>query len=249
MPSLKERVAIVTGGGGGIGWAISLCFAREGARLLVADIVSEVAERVAAEIKQRGGEACTFAVDVTKKESVKSMIQLALDLWGRIDILVNNAGGSVPKLVVDMEESHWDKIVDVNLKSVFLCSQAVLPIMIRQGYGRIVSLSSIYGFTGSETRADYAAAKAGVAAFTRSVALEVIRNGILVNAIAPGRVATERLKRRYPEGEWERRSATIPIGRAAEPEEIARTALFLAQEENGYITGQTIHVNGGWLNY
>lgn len=249
MSSLRGRAAIVTGGGNGIGRAIALLFSQEGARVGVADIVPDDAERVSAEIKQNNGEALPLAVDVVVRESVNQMVQKSLSRWGRIDILVNNAGGAIRKPVLEMDESEWDQIVDLNLKSVFLCSQAVLPVMIRQGWGKIVSLSSIYGFTGSETRANYAAAKAGVAAFTKSLALEVARLGINVNAIAPGLAATQRVRGRYSDEEWQKRVSAFPMGRAAEPEEIAQAALFLVRDENRYVTGQTIHVNGGTLTW
>jgi 3-oxoacyl-[acyl-carrier protein] reductase len=241
------KSAIVTGAGGGIGRAIALLFAREGARVVIADLVREAAERVSAEIEKRRGQALPFVVDVTQKESVRRMVEAALKRWGRIDILVNNAGGAIRKPVLEMEELEWDQIVNLNLKSVFLCSQAVLPAMMRQRSGKIVNISSIYGFTGSDRRANYAAAKAGVVAFSKSLALEVARTGIGVNAIAPGLIATEKVRGRYSDKEWEKRVSTFPMGRGGTPEEIARAALFLAQDENTYMTGQTIHVNGGWL--
>ena len=210
---------------------------------------AEAATSRAAKITARHGEAMPIIADVTKKTSVQQMVQSALDRWGRIDILVNVAGGAEPKLVIDMDESDWDHIVNMNLKSTFLCSQAVLPPMIKQQYGKIVNISSIYGFTGCATRSNYAAAKAGVAVFTKSLALEVVKDGINVNAIAPGRVATQRVRGHYSDTEWAQRVAAIPMGRAAEPAEIAPTALFLVNDENKYITGQTIHVNGAWLNW
>jgi len=249
MHELKDKVAIVTGGGGGIGSTIARHFAREGAKIAVADINEESAQQRVIAITGQGGAAFTVVVDVTNKKSVQEMVRLTLARWGKIDILVNVAGGADPKLVIEMEESDWDRIVNMNLKSVFLCSQAVLPTMIQQRYGKIVSISSIYGFTGCETRSNYAAAKAGVAVFTKSLALEVVKDGINVNAIAPGRVATERVRGRYSDEEWAKRVAAIPLGRAATPEEIAPTALFLVQEQNRYITGQTVHVNGAWLNW
>ena len=249
MHELKDKVAIVTGGGGGIGGAIARHFAREGAKIAVADINAESAQQRVVEITGQGGDAFTVVVDVTNKKSVHEMARLTLERWGKIDILVNVAGGADPKLVIEMEESGWDRIVNMNLKSVFLCSQAVLLTMIQQRYGKIVSISSIYGFTGCETRSNYAAAKAGVAVFTKSLALEVVKDGINVNAIAPGRVATERVRGRYSDEEWAKRVAAIPLGRAATPEEIAPTSLFLLQDQNRYITGQTVHVNGAWLNW
>ena len=249
MSSLENKVAIVTGGGNGIGRAISLLFSRERARVAVGDIEPTDAERVSTEIFDKQGEAIPLTVDVVRKISVNHMVDEVLKRWGRIDILVNNAGGAIRKQVLDMEEAEWDQIVDLNLKSTFLCSQAVLPAMTRQAYGKIVSLSSIYGFTGSEYRANYAAAKAGVAAFTKSLALEVARVGINVNAIAPGLAATPRVRERYTDEEWRKRVSTFPMGRAAEPEEIAQAAFFLVQDQNRYITGQTIHVNGGTLTW
>ena len=161
MSSLENKVALVTGGGNGIGRAISLLFSRNGARVVVGDIETADAERVSTEIIENQGEAIPLTVDVVRKTSVNHMVDEVLKRWGRIHILVNNAGGAIHKQVLDMEEAEWDQIVDLNLKSTFLCSQAVLPAMTRQAYGKIVSLSSIYGFTGSESRANYAAAKAG----------------------------------------------------------------------------------------
>jgi NAD(P)-dependent dehydrogenase (short-subunit alcohol dehydrogenase family) len=249
MNSLENKTAIITGAGGGIGGAIAVCFARESANVVIADIDSQTANARAAHISAQGATALAMVVDVTNKESVQLMVQSTLKRWGRMDILVNVAGGAQIKEVIDMEESDWDRIIDMNLKSVFLCSQAVLPAMLKQRYGKIVSISSIYGFTGNATRSSYAAAKAGVAVFTKSLALEVATDGINVNAIAPGRVATDRVRGHYSEAEWAERVAAIPMRRAASPEEIAPTALFLVKDENSYITGQTIHVNGAWLNY
>ena len=177
------------------------------------------------------------------------MVEAALSRWGRIDILVNVAGGAQVKPVIEVSETEWDHIIDMNLKSVFLCSQAVLPTMIKQNYGKIVSISSIYGFTGNATRASYSAAKAGVAVFTKSLALEVVGQGVNVNAVAPGRILTDRVRSHYTEEEWNERVVQIPMKRAGTPEEIASAALFLVLDENEYITGQTIHVNGAWLNY
>jgi 3-oxoacyl-[acyl-carrier protein] reductase len=249
MLELKDKVAIVTGGGGGIGGAIALRFAREGAKIVIAEIDVKAAESRVEEITAHDGEAISVITDATNKASVQQMVRETVNRWRRIDILVNVAGGSRIKEVIEIRESEWDDVVNLNLKSVFLCSQAVLPAMLTQKYGKIVSISSIYGFTGNATRASYAAAKAGIAVFTKSLALEVVRDGINVNAIAPGRVGTERVRSHYTDAEWAEKAAAIPMKRWATPDEIAPTALFLVRDENQYITGQTIHVNGAWLNW
>jgi len=249
MGQIENKVAIVTGGGGGIGGAIVQRFAREGAKLAVADINPDAAQARVKEVADRGGDAIAITSDVTNKKSVEQMIQATKERWGRIDILANVAGGALIKPVIEVSEEEWDHVIDMNLKSTFLCSQAALPTMIKQHYGKIVSISSIYGFTGNATRASYAAAKAGVAVFTKSLALEVVSHGVNVNAIAPGRILTDRVRGHYSEDEWAGRVAQIPMKRAGQPEEVASTALFLVTDENKYITGQTIHVNGAWLNW
>jgi NAD(P)-dependent dehydrogenase (short-subunit alcohol dehydrogenase family) len=249
MGTIDNQIAIVTGGGGGIGGAVADRFAREGAKLAVVDIDADAAKAQVARLAKKGADAIAIAADVTNEQSVRTMVQAALDRWGRIDILVNVAGGADRKLVIEMTAADWDRIVDMNLKSVFLCSQAVLPTMLKQKYGKIVNISSIYGFTGNATRSSYAAAKAGVAVFTKSLALEVVKDGINVNAVAPGRVATDRVRSHYSDEAWAAAVAQIPMGRTGTPEEIASAVLFLATGENKYITGQTIHVNGAWLNW
>jgi NAD(P)-dependent dehydrogenase (short-subunit alcohol dehydrogenase family) len=247
MGSLDGKIAIVTGGGGGIGGAIVRRFAREGAQLAIVDIDAEAAENCMRQLS--AGNAISIFADVTKKKSVAEMVKTTLDRWGRIDILVNVAGGADRKLVVDMSAADWDRVVDLNLKSVFFCSQAVLPTMSTQHYGKIVNISSIYGFTGNATRSSYAAAKAGVAAFTKSLALEHAKDGLNINAIAPGRIETPRVRGHYTDEAWAAAVAQIPMGRTGTPDEIAGAALFLVLDENQYMTGQTIHVNGAWLNW
>ncbi len=249
MGAIDNKAAIVTGGGGSIGGAVARRFAHEGARVAVADIDGDAAKACAAQIAGRGGEAIAIVADVTKKRSVGEMVKAALDRWERVDILVNVAGGADRKPVVDMTAEEWDRVVDMNLKSTFLCSQAVLPAMLKQHYGKIVNISSIYGFTGNATRSSYAAAKAGVAAFTKSLALEVVKQGINVNAVAPGRIETPRVRSHYSDQAWAEAVAQIPMGRTGTPDEIASAVLFLVTDDNQYITGQTIHVNGGWLNW
>jgi len=249
MGAIENKIAIVTGGAGGIGSAIVQRLAREGAKIAVADIDGQAAQERAAEVIATKGDAVSIVADVTNKQSVERMVKATKDRWGRIDILVNVAGGADRKPVVDMTAQDWDHIVDMNLKSVFLCSQAVLPTMLKQKYGKIVNISSIYGFTGNATRSSYAAAKAGVATFTKSLALEVVHDGINVNAVAPGRITTPRVRSHYSDQAWAEAVAQIPMGRTGTPEEIASAVLFLVTDENKYITGQTIHVNGAWLNW
>ena len=249
MGAIQNKIAIVTGGGGGIGGAIARRFATEGAKVAVADVDPKTANAVAAELTAQGADAIPLVADVTNKKAVGDMMQAALDRWHRIDILVNVAGGAERIPVIDMTAADWDHVVDMNLKSVFLCSQAVLPVMLKQNYGKIVNISSIYGYTGSATRSSYSAAKAGVSAFTKSLALEVAGDGININAVAPGRVFTARVRSHFSDEAWAAAEAQIPMGRTATPEEIASAVLFLATDENKYITGQTIHVNGAWLNW
>ena len=249
MGVLDNRIAIVTGGGGGIGSAIAKRLASEGAKIAVADLDTAAAQACAAAIAAKGGPAIPITADVTKKASVQQMVQDTLARWHRIDILINVAGGADRKNVVDVTAEEWDHIIDMNLKSVFLCSQAVLPTMVAAKYGKIVSISSIYGFTGNATRASYATAKAGVAVFTKSLALEHVKDGLNINAIAPGRIKTDKVRGHYSNEAWAAAEAQIPMGRAGAPEDIASAALFLVNDENKYITGQTIHVNGAWLNW
>lgn len=249
MGMIDNKTAIVTGGGGGIGGAIAQRFAREGAKIVIVDIDGEAAKICANNITGASGSAIALVADVTNKQSVADMVKAALDRWNRIDILVNVAGGADRKLVIDMTAEDWDRIVNMNLKSVFLCSQAALPAMLKQKYGKIVNISSIYGFTGNATRSSYAAAKAGVAVFTKTLALEHAKDGLNINAIAPGRIETPRVRGHYSDEAWAAAVAQIPMGRTGTPDEIASAALFLVTDENKYITGQTIHVNGAWLNW
>jgi NAD(P)-dependent dehydrogenase (short-subunit alcohol dehydrogenase family) len=249
MGVIDNKIAIVTGGGGGIGGAVVQRFACEGAKLAVADINRDAAQARVKEVADRGSDAIPIVADVTNKQSVSDMVKTTLDRWGKIDILVNVAGGAQRKNVVDITADDWDHVVNMNLKSVFLCSQAVLPAMLKAKYGKIVSISSIYGFAGNATRSSYAAAKAGVAVFTKSLALEHVKDGINVNAVAPGRISTPAVRGHYSDDAWAAAEAQIPMGHAGKPENIVSAVIFLVQDENNYMTGQTIHVNGAWLNW
>lgn len=242
---LQNQIALVTGGGGGIGRAICLLLAKEGAAIAVVDIAGSLAEGVAREIVQAGGRARAYPCDVTQHRAVVDTVEQVEAQLGPTDVLVNCAGGSIYSLVTDMEESLWDRVVDLNLKGVYLCSRAVLPGMLARRRGTIINISSNYGITGSVGRAHYAAAKAGVIGFTKSLALEVAASGLRVNAVAPGRTNTQRVRGRYSPEQWEAMGRAVPLGRAAEPEEVAEGVLFLASERARFITGQTLHVNGG----
>ena len=248
MGALDGRIAIVTGGGGGIGSAIAKRLFGEDAKVAVVDIDDAAANHCANRIAP-GDDVMPLVANVTKKPDVNEIVTKTLNRWGRIDILINVAGGAERKPVIEMTATDWDRVVDMNLKSVFLCSQAVLPTMLEQRYGKIVNISSIYGFTGNATRSSYAAAKAGVAAFTKSLALEHAKDGLNINAIAPGRIETQRVRGHYTDEAWTAEVAKIPMARAGTPDEIASAALFLVHDENQYITGQTFHVNGAWLNW
>ncbi|MHC1567940.1 MAG: SDR family NAD(P)-dependent oxidoreductase [Candidatus Syntropharchaeia archaeon] len=245
---LENRVAIVTGAAGaGIGQAIARIFAEEGANVVVSDSHAKRAEKVAEEIKSSyGRDILGIECNVANREHVERMVKETVDKWGRIDILVNNAGINKLSLVVDMDDETWDLVMDVNLKGTFYCSRAVLPYMINQKYGRIVNLSSIVGWLGSgDGEAHYCAAKAGIMAFTKSLAREVGKYNITVNAIAPGLIWNEFLARIYPKEALDKYVENAPLGRAGVPEDIAKAVLFLVSDENSYITGETLCVSGG----
>jgi len=245
--SLTDKVAVITGGASGIGRATSLVLSHEGAKIVIADVQAESSEEVASEIRNQNADVLTVTVDVTQPQSVQAMVQEILKNYGRIDILVNIVGGSLPKAVLEMSDADWDRSIDLNLKSAFLCCRAVLPIMVEQHYGKIVNFSSAQAFSGSATRASYTAAKAGIVGFSKSLALEVMPHGINVNVVAPGLVETRRIRAMFSDDEWEKVTATRPMGRAVFPEEIARAVLFLVQDTQASISGLTVHVNGGAL--
>ncbi|MCL5074597.1 MAG: 3-oxoacyl-ACP reductase FabG [Chloroflexi bacterium] len=245
---LQDKVAIVTGGARGIGRAISLAMAKEGARVVVNYVSnSEAATRVVEEIHQEGGEAISIQADVSDSLAVQRMVETTLSRFGRIDILVNNAGIATGSFVVDMPEEDWDKVIDTNLKGVFLCCKAVLPTMIQQRQGKIINIASLVAHTGSYQHAHYAASKAAVIAFTMSLAKEVGPYNINVNAIGPGRIATAMEAERQAR-ERARWISETPLGRLGRPEEIASVAVFLASEAASFITGETINATGGiWM--
>jgi 3-oxoacyl-[acyl-carrier protein] reductase len=241
---LSDRVAIVTGAGRGIGRAIALKLAGMGATVVVSDILEKEAGEVAQEIKANGGQGLVCRADVSQAADVARLVEETLSAYGKIDILVNNAGIARDQLLLRMSEEDWDKVIDVDLKSVFLCTKAVLRHMLKARWGRVISLSSIAGLVGNPGQANYSSAKAGIVGFTRTVAREVGSHGITVNAIAPGFIETDMTSRMKEELRQEIKRH-IPLDRFGTPQDVAEAVAFLASEEAGYITGQVLSINGG----
>ena len=237
---LKDRVAIITGGGQGIGRATCLTFAKEGANIVIAEYNPSTAEAVGEEVKALGVQCLVIQTDVSNGNSVRSMVSQTLDAFGQIDILVNNAGIFSYTQIEDCTEEEWDQMMAVNLKGPFLCSQAVIDTMKKQQSGRIISLGSLAGQVGGlVASAPYSASKAGVMCLTKSLARALGPHNITVNAIAPGVAATD-MTTNHPD-----LTAQMVLGRVAEPVEVANTILFLASDEGSYVTGFTLNVNGG----
>ena len=238
-------MAIVTGGGRGIGRAIAGRLAGEGANLAISYRSNEIAAEEAAQKVRAAGVRCElFKGDVSSPEDVEALFTGVRDAFGRVDILVNNAGITRDNLVMRMNEGEFDDVLRTNLRGTYLCTRAALRPMIRARWGRIVNVSSVVGLVGNAGQANYAASKAGIIGLTKSVAREVAQRGITVNAVAPGYVETE-LTGGLPEKVKEQIREQIPAGRFGEPEEVAEVVAFLVAEEAGYVTGQTIAVDGG----
>lgn len=245
MKGFNERVALVTGSGRGIGRAIALELAGAGASVVVNDFGdSSPADGVVAEIKAMDRQGLVVMADVSNSADVEQLVTTTVSTFGRIDILVNNAGITRDQLLLRMSDDDWDNVLSVNLKSVFLCTRAVLRHMVRQRWGRIISIASIVGIVGNAGQANYAAAKAGIIGFTRAVAKEVASRSITVNAIAPGFIDTM-MTQQLGEKQKQEMQSRIPLGYLGSPRDVAAAVAFLATEEAGYITGQVLSVDGG----
>lgn len=244
---LSGKVAIVTGGSRGIGRAVSLALADAGADVAVVYAGNrQKAEETMAEIEQRGRRGAMIQADVSRADQVDSAVKQVLDTFGRIDILVNNAGITRDNLVLRMKEEDWDRVIDTNLKGTFLFSKAVIRTMMKQRFGRIINISSVVGVSGNQGQANYVAAKAGVIGMTKAMARELASRGITVNAVAPGFIETDMTA---VLGEEVRNQIMnqIPLARFGSPKDVAAAVRFLASDDASYITGQTLHVDGGMV--
>ena len=241
---LAGRTALVTGSTRGLGLAIAKRLAAEGAFVAVSGRSEEQARRVAEEIVAAGGRAVGIAADVADPESAEALVQTAIAEMGRLDVLVNNAGITRDTLFVRMTREQWDAVLDVNLGGVYNCTRAAVRTMMKQRYGRIINISSIVGLTGNVGQTNYAAAKAALIGFTKSLARELAGRNITVNVVAPGYIRSD-MTDALSEDIKQQFLAQIPMSRVGEPEEVAHAVLFLAEEASSYITGHTLVVDGG----
>ncbi|MER2598210.1 MAG: 3-oxoacyl-[acyl-carrier-protein] reductase [Caldilineales bacterium] len=247
MQRFKDKVAIVTGASRGIGAGIALRLAAEGARVVVNHRGSaEGAEAVAAQIRNEGGEALVIQADVSRFDEAQRLVQDTLAAFGQLDVLVNNAGTTRDTLIMMMKEAQWDTVIDTNLKSVFNCCKAAARPMVKRRTGRIITISSVSGLAGQAGQTNYAASKAAVIGFSKSLAKELGSRNITVNVVAPGFVPTALTEGILAEGDnTEKAIEATPLGRLGTPEDIAAAVAFLASDEAGFITGQVLSVDGG----
>jgi 3-oxoacyl-[acyl-carrier protein] reductase len=243
---LEGRVALVTGASQGIGHACAKALAREGATVAVAARNQQKLDELVAQITAAGGKASAFAIDVADEEQVKSGIKSALAQFGKIDILVNNAGVTRDQLVMRMKRADWDTVLNTNLTSAYLCIQQVIGSMLKQRWGRIINITSVFGQMGQAGQANYAASKAGLIGLTMAMAREVASRNITCNAVAPGFIETS-MTAALSEEFRQNAVKSIPLGRVGAPNDVASAVCFLASEEASYITGHVLNVNGGLL--
>lgn len=243
---LQDKVGIVTGAGQGIGKATAMTFAREGAKVVVADINEAAAQATAEEIKGAGGEAIAVYLNVTDAASVDNMVKATMDWGGRIDALVNNAGITKDARLLKMTEDQWDAVINVNLKGVWLCGKAVAAVMTEQGSGSIINASSISGLYGNFGQSNYTATKGAVVAMTITWSVELGPKGVRANAVAPGFTQTPMVES-VPDKVLEDVKSKTPLRRLGTPEDVANVYLFLASDESSFITGQVITVSGGLM--
>ncbi len=239
---LKDKVAIITGGANGIGRTTAERFLAEGARVIICDLFQDALDKAVDELCG-SGDIAAFAVDVTNEEKVNAMVKEIAEKYGRIDILVNNAGITSDAQLVKMSAEQFDKVINVNLKGVFLCTRAVAPHMIAAGYGKIINAASVVGLYGNFGQTNYAATKAGLIGMTKTWAKELGKKNICVNAVAPGFILTDMVKK-MPEDVLTMMSSKTPMKRLGTTEEVANVYLFLASDESSYVNGATISVDG-----
>ena len=238
---LKDKVAVITGGAGGIGFATAQRFIQEGAKVAIVDYNEQLGQEAAASL---GEQAVFFAVDVSKLEQVKGVVEKIFAHFGKIDILINNAGITRDATLVKMTEEDFDKVIQINLNGVFYCTQAVAPYMIEQGYGKVINTSSVSGVYGNFGQTNYSATKAAVIGMTKTWAKELGRKGINVNAVAPGFISTAMVEK-MPEKILQTMEGATSLRRLGKPEDVANCYLFLASDEASYITGHVLQVDGG----
>ncbi|MGH9544991.1 MAG: 3-oxoacyl-[acyl-carrier-protein] reductase [Terriglobales bacterium] len=244
--TLSDRVALVTGASQGIGRACALKLAQSGATVALAARNQEKLQELAAEIVAAGGKATAFPMDVSDEEQIKATFKAAIAQFGKIDILVNNAGITRDQLVMRMKRADWDAVLNTNLTSAYLCTQQAIGSMLKQRWGRIINIASVFGQTGQAGQANYAASKAGLIGLTMAIAREVSSRNITCNAVAPGFVETA-MTSGLAEDFKQNAVKMIPLGRVGTPEDVASAVAFLASEEASYITGHVLNVNGGLL--
>src|SRR5690349_15450163 len=246
MPGVAGHVALVTGASQGIGRACALALAESGAQLALAARNEEKLAGVVKDAESKGAQAAAFRMDVSEEDSVKTAVKSAIERFGKVDILINNAGITKDTLLMRMKRADWDSVMQTNLTGAFFCTQAVISSMLKQRWGRIINISSVFGQMGQVGQANYAASKAGLIGFTMAMAREVASRNITVNAVAPGYIETA-MTESLPQELKAKVNDMIPLGRPGRDIEVAHAVRFLASEEAGYITGHVLNVNGGML--